>query len=396
MLRTYKYLLRPNPQQEADLDFLLWQSRRVYNAALDQRIRTYQETGKGIGYAAQWTYFRDERRAQPETLGRLNASSMQHVLRRLDKAFAAFFRRVRAGETPGFPRFKGRSRFKSLEYTYGDGCKLTGDAHGRFSFYVQSIGEMRMCYHRSIPEGAQIKHVVIKRVNDRWYACLMLELPDPLPAPRGADRHPEGVESAVGVDVGLYSLAALSDGRTVENPRWLRKSLARLCVAQRRASRRTKGSQRRRIAYEQVARLHERIANQRRDFLHKLARSLVSEYDLVAIEDLALGFMNHNPHLSLSSHDAGLGELRRLLEYKAEEAGTRVVAVNPTYTSQRCSGCGERVEKDLSVRVHRCPFCDLVLDRDVNAARNILQLAFQQPPGRGGQDGTWAVAPCVS
>ncbi len=388
MLRTYKYLLRPDEQQANALDFLLWQSRLLYNAALEQRIRTYQDTGKGINYPAQWACFRDLRRANPETFGKLNASSVQHTLRRLDKAMAAFFRRVQAGETPGFPRFKGRNRFKSIEYTHGDGCKLRMDEHGRFSFYVQNVGEMRMCYHRGIPAGASIKHAVIKRVNERWYVCLMLELPDPV-------RMSRDISAAVGVDVGLYSLLALSDGRTAENPRLMRESLANLRILQRRASRRKEGSRRRRKAYEQVVRLHEHIANQRRDYLHKVTNSLVSEYALIGIEDLRLGFMNRNSHLALTSHDAGLGELRQLLAYKAEEAGTLVVAVNPAYTSQRCSGCGEIVEKDLSVRVHTCPYCGLVLDRDVNAARNILRLAMN-PPGRGGQDETWPVGASVS
>ena len=389
MLRTYKYLLRPDERQSSALEFLLWQGRLVYNAALEQRIHTYQETGKGIGYAAQWAHFREVRKLSPDTLGRLNASSLQQMLRRLDKAFSAFFRRVKAGERPGFPRFKGRSRFKSLEYTYGDGCKLRMNEFGRRSFYVQNVGEMRMSYHRPIPEEARIKHVVITQVNQRWYACLMLELSEQPTIQRQAGR-------AVGVDVGLYHLLALSDGRTVENPRWMRESLAELRILQRRASRRKEGSRRRQKAYQQVAQLHERIADQRRDHLHKVANCLVGEYALIGIEDLRLGFMDRNAHLSLSSHDAGLGELRQLLAYKAEEAGVLVVAVNPSYTSQRCSGCGRLVKKDLSVRVHACPDCGLVLDRDVNAARNILDLALQNPPGRGGQDITWPSGASVS
>jgi putative transposase len=389
MLRTYKYLLRPDDRQSSGLEFLLWQGRLVNNAALEQRIHTYQETGKGIGYATQWAHFRDLRKLSPDTVGRLNASSLQQMLRRLDKAFSAFFRRVKAGERPGFPRFKGRSRFKSLEYIYGDGCKLRMNELGRRSFYVQNVGEMRICYHRPIPEEARIKHVVIKQVNQRWYVCLMLELSEQPTIQRQAGR-------SVGVDVGLYHLLALSDGRTVENPRWMRESLAELRILQRRASRREEGCRRRQKAYQQVARLHERIANQRRDYLHKVTNCLVGEYDLIGIEDLRLGFMNRNAHLSLSSYDAGLGELRQLLAYKAEEAGVLVVAVNPSCTSQRCSRCGGLVEKDLSVRVHACPDCGLVLDRDVNAARNILDLALQNPPGRGGQDITWPSGASVS
>ena len=376
MLRTYKYLLRPSDDQARALDLLLWQSRRIYNAALEQRITVYRETGKGIGYQAQWRYFRDLRHANPDTCGLLNASSLQQLLRRLDKGFQAFVRRAKAGETAGFPRFKGRKRFKSIEYTYGDGCKLREDDHGQKHFYVQNVGILRMCYHRAIPEGAQIKHVVLKQIDQRWYTCLMLEL---------AEREPplRPVERVTGVDVGLHYLLVPSDGRVVAAPRWLRKSLAELRRLNRRAARQVKGSNGQRETYRQIARLYEHSANQRRDYLHKVSAWLVGEYDLIAVEDLTLAFMNRNSHLSLSSYDAGLGELRRMLAYKAEEAGTRVVAVNPANTTQMCSGsgCGRMVPKDLSVRVHDCPYCGLVLDRDVNAARNILGLALQNPPG---------------
>ena len=388
MLRTYKYLLRPNPEQENKLDFLLWQSRWVYNAALEQRITSYQETGKGFSYGAQWTHFRDVRRDNPDGLGQINASSLQHLLRRLDKSFAAFFRRLKAGEKPGFPRFKSRNRFHSLEYTYGDGCKLRQDEPGRRSFYVQSVGEIRMCFHRGLPEGANLKHAVIKRVNARWYTCLMMEVSDPatVKAPTGRK---------VGIDVGLKSLAALTTGELIENPRWLRQSLAKLRRSQRHASRQVKGSNRQHKSYRQIARLHEQVANQQADYLHKVSRRLVAENDLIAIENLSLGFMNRNRHLSLSSHDAGFGLFRQMLEYKAESAGIPVIAVNPSKTTQACSGCGRIVPKGLSVRVHACPVCGLVLDRDVNAARNILTLALQLPLGRSGQPVTLAVTPCV-
>lgn len=373
MFRTYKYRLYPRNSQRRSLDFLLWQGRNLYNAALEQRITVYRETGQSVSYPQQWTNFRDLRRANPDTLGQLNATSVQQMLRRLDKAFRAFFRRLEAARTgdsqkPGFPRFKGRNRFHSLEYRYGDGCKLRFDDSGRALFYVQNAGEIKIKYHRPLPDDAKIKHVVVKRSNGKWYVCLQVELPDPAPVER------DGL--AVGIDVGLESLLALSNGALVENPGWLRSSLAKLRVAQRRASRREKGSNRRRKAYAQVARLHERVANQRRDFWHKLTRSLVNAYSVIVLEDLALGFMTHNQYLALSAHDAGLGEFRQLLEYKAGEAGTRVVAVDPRNTSQVCSGCGALVRKGLSVRVHRCPHCGLELNRDVNAARNVLNLAL--------------------
>jgi len=196
--------------------------------------------------------------------------------------------------------------------------------------------------------------------------------------------------------VGLKSLVALSSGECLDNPRWLRASLARLRRLQRHAARQVKGSHRQHRSYLRIARWSERTANQRADYLHKFSRWLVTQFDLIAMEDLPLAFMNRNRRLSLSSHDAGFGLLRQMIEYKAAEAGIRVIAVNPAHTTQDCSRCGRRVTKDLSVRVHECPHCGLVIDRDVNAARKILQIALQDPLGRSGLDGTWAVAPSVS
>jgi len=342
MIRTFRYRLYPTKAQARALDFLLWQGRTLYNAALEQRIAVYRDTGEGVSYTQQSAHFRDLRHEQPETLGQFNATSVQQMLRRLDKTFAAFFRRLKASETPGFPRFKGRDRFHSLEYRHGDGCKLcTGE---RVTFYVQNVGEVKVKYHRPLPDDAAIKHVILKRRAHRWTVCLMLDLPDPaLPAHSGP---------AVGIDMGLAHLPALSDGATVENPRWLRHSLAQLRVAQRR------------------------------DFWHKTTRQLADTYSLITLEDLTLAFMTANYPLALSAHDAGLAEFQQLLAYKAEEAGTRAVTVTPAYTSQACSACGGVVQKDLSVRVPVCPDCGYTADRDVNAARNILRLAVN--PARTG------------
>lgn len=391
MLRTFKYQLRPDAQQTQALDDLLRQARELYNGALEQRIAAYQLTGKTVHSTDQWPHFRDLRHEQADTLGKLNASCLQHMLRRLDKAFAAFFGRVKSSEKPGFPRFKSRARFKSLEFTHGDGCKLRVSTAGRACFYVQNVGAMRLAYHRPVPPEGKIKHVVVKQTCGRWYVCLMVDLPDPTAK---ADRP---IEKAVGVDMGLKTALALSDGTLIDNPRWLREALARLRHLQRHAARQMKGSQRQRETYGQIAKLHEQIGNQRRDYWHKVARSLVRQHDLIAVEDMRLAFMTRNSHLSLSAHDAGLNEWRQYLNYKAEEAGVKVVAVNPRNTTQTCSGCGNWVAKDLSVRVHMCTACGLTVDRDVNAARNILNLAWPLPPGRGGQDSTWAeAAPCVS
>jgi putative transposase len=373
MIRTYKYRLYPHARQAQKLVTLLDLSRKVYNAALEQRRDVYEETGTGVTYTHQSQHFGEVRRNDPDGLGLLNFSCMQHTLRKLDKAFRSFFRRVKAGETPGYPRFKGRNRFESFEFTHGDGCQLRFDDNQRALLYVQNVGEIKIKYHRPIPDGAQIKHVVVKRSLGKWYVCFQLELPEVQIVQRET--------SEIGIDVGLHSLLALSDGALVENPRWLRVSLAELRVKQRRLARRKKGSHRRRTAAFQVAKQHAHIANQRRDFWHKVTRELAETHTLIAIEELNLSFMTHNHHIALSAHDAGLGLFRQLLESKAEEAGSQVVVVPPQYTSQRCSGCGKIVRKDLSIRTHHCPHCDLVLDRDVNAAVNILHLARTGPSG---------------
>lgn len=383
MIRSYKYRLYPNRAQRELLERTLELHRQVYNAALEQRISVYQETGKGIRYSAQWAHFRDLRHESPETLGLLNASSLQQTLRKLDKAFRAFFRRLKQGDKPGFPRFKSHKRFKSFEYTYGDGVKLVTDERGRVLLRLQNIGHVKVKYHRDIPPEANIKHVIVKRSLGKWYVIVQFELPD-------VERR-RTINNPVGIDVGLHHLLALSDGTVVENPRWLRHSLRRLRRAQRSLSRKTKGSRRWKQEAYRIARIHEKIANQRRDFWHKVTRQLVNEFDFIAIEDLNLTFMTRNHHLALSAYDAGLGMFRPFLTYKAEEAGSWVVAEEPAYSSQECSGCGVVVRKPLSQRWHSCPHCGLELDRDVNAARVILQRGLNHvlPPGPGGQGLTY-------
>jgi len=378
MIRTFKYRLYPRESQYQKMNYLLDLSRNVYNAALEQRINIYEETGKGITYPTQCKYFGDLRRKDHDGLSILNCSCMQLVLRRLDKAYRAFFRRVKAGETVGFPRFKSAKRWRSFEFVYGNGCKLRFDDSNRALLYIQNVGEIKIKFHRQIPENAKIKHVILKQNLNKWYALFSVEIPD--------EEIVVHAGSEIGIDVGLRSLLALSDGTLVENPRWLRSSLKELRIKQRRLSRRKRGSQNRRDAAYQVAKMHDHIANQRRDFWHKITRNLADTYALIAIEDLNLAFMTHNHHLALSASDAGLGLFRQLLEGKVEETGSQLIAVPPAYTSQRCSGCGEIVKKDLSIRVHSCPYCNLIIDRDVNAAINILNLARTEPSERNVSD----------
>jgi len=356
MIRTYKYRLRPTKKQRYILNDLLFQMQTVYNDALNERRVAWRRSRRVVTYFDQWNRIRDERHAFPNEMKLLNVTSIQQMLRRVQKSYQAFYKGQR-----GLPRFKGRNRFKSVEYRYGDGCKLDGDR-----LYIQHVGRIKVRLHRDIPAEANIKHVVIKRNNGHWDIALMLELPTPKPA-----IHPG---PAVGIDVGLKSLLALSDGTLIDNPRWLRKSLRDLRVAGRRLSRRKKFGSGWKKAKRRIAKLQNHIANQRYDFWHKLTTNLARQYSFIAIEDLNLAFMTRNSNLSLSAHDAALGMFRQMLAYKVEKTGTHLVAVNPSNTTQMCSGCGVFVAKGLDVRTHNCPDCGLVLDRDVNAARNILAL----------------------
>lgn len=356
MIRTYKYRLRPTKKQEHLLNRLFAQMQAVYNDALNERRVKWQASRRSVTYGQQWNRLRDERHRLPDEMGMLNATSIQQMLRRVDKAYRALYK-GRAKH----PRFKNVRRFKSIEYRPGDGCKLNGDR-----LYIQHIGQVKVILHRAIPADATVKHMVVKRSSGKWYVCLMLERPDVVQVHSG---RPD-----VGIDVGLHHLLALSDGTLIENPRWLRQNLAALRIAQRRMARRRKGGANWRKTARQVAVLHEKIASVRREFWHQTTRRIVNTYGNIAVEELPLAFMTRNGNLSLSAHDAALGMFRQMLSYKAEEAGTQVIAVRPAHTSQSCSGCGSLVVKILSVRTHHCPDCGLTLDRDVNAALNILML----------------------
>jgi putative transposase len=363
MIRTYKYRLSPTKKQQHLLSALFFQMQTVYNDALNHRRWAWRQSRRSINYYDQWRRMRDERRKLPDEMGMLNATSIQQMLRRVDKAYKAFYRRAGRGEKGGHPRFKGRNRFKSIEYRYSDGCKLSGS-----SLYIQHIGNVRVKLHRPIPADATIKQMVIKRTAGHWYVSFQLEMPDPTPSQHDGP--------AVGIDVGLHSLLALSNGTLIDNPRWLRQGLGKLRTTQRRLSRRKKFGSGWRKAARQVAKLQEHVANQRRDFWHKTTSELAKTYSLIAVEDLNLSFMTRNGNLSLSAHDASLGMFRQMLGYKVENTGSQVIGVNPRNTSQACSGCGIIVAKGLNVRVHHCSACGIILDRDINAALNILALGL--------------------
>ena len=226
---------------------------------------------------------------------------------------------------------------------------------------LSRIGTVKIRRHREI--RGKIKTCIIKREIDKWYACFSVEYePVQKPIP----------EKAIGIDVGVKSFAVLSDGEVIENPKYLRKSEERLILKQRQLSKKKKGSKNRKKARIKVAKLQRKVRSQRSDFHHKVSRKIVDTYGFIAVEDLNIKGMVRNHHLAKSISDAGWGQFLNYLTYKAAEAGCRVEKVFPYHTSIICSVCGNSVPKTLTQRIHHCLFCNAVLDRDLNAARNIL------------------------
>jgi putative transposase len=359
--KTYQYKLTPTPEQERMLERTLMCCRHIYNAAIGERREAWRMCGVSVSYYQQKAELPGIKEAMPE-YAEVNAQVLQDVILRVDHAFQAFFRRVKAGETPGYPRFQGCDRYHS--FTYPQVGEHGGAALDGGILSLSKIGRIPIRLHRPL-EGTP-KTVTISREVDGWYVCFSCaDVPiQRLPA--------TGQET--GIDLGIEAFATLSDGTRIFSPGWYRKAERALKTAQRRVSRRKRGSHRRRKAVTLLAKAHQHVRRQRRDFHHKTALALVRENDAIYHENLQTANMVKNHHLAKSISDAGWGAFLIILTYKAAWAGRRIVAVNPTYTSQKCSGCGELVEKGLSVRWHSCPVCGTSLHRDHNAAKNIERL----------------------
>jgi putative transposase len=356
-LKTFVYKLRPTPAQAAILTETVETCRHLYNHALSERKTAYQERGESIGFARQSASLPSLKRESPY-LPRVHSQVLQDVLHRVDRAFQAFFRRVKSGKKPGYPRFKGKGWYDSFAYPqWRNGVKLQ---QGRL--ILSKIGALRL--HKDRPLEGAPKTCTIVRKADGWYASIACEVaPSPLPA----------TGRAIGIDVGLESFATLSNGAQIANPRYYRAAERKLKQAQRRLSRRVKGSNRRRKARELLAKAHLKVKRARQDFAHKTARALVNDYEHIALEKLNIRGMLRNHPLAKSISDAGWGLFLGILIAKAASAGRVVVEVNPAGTSQVCAQCGETVPKRLAVRWHSCPYCGCELHRDHNAALNILK-----------------------
>ena len=379
--KTFKYKLNPTPDQEQALAFVVRRCRELYNAALQERRDAWQMCGVSVTSASQSAQLPAVKEVRPEYRD-IHSQVLQDVLTRLDRAYQAFFRRPKAGETPGYPRFQGANRYTSFTYKqFGNGATLD-----KGCLILSKIGRLAMRWSRPL-EGTP-KTVTIRREADGWYVCFSCADVPAQPLPLTGQK--------TGIDLGLESFATLADGSQIANPRIFRVAELNLKRAQRRVSRRKKGSNRRKKAVKLLAKAHQTVRRQRQDFHHKAALALVQQYDTIYHEHLQTGNMVKNHHLAKSITDAGWSGFLSILSFKAAYAGKTVVAVPPAYTSQACSGCGIMVKKGLSVRWHMCPECGTSLRRDHNAALNILRLGQQHGAGQALQALTWPTRASVA
>jgi putative transposase len=362
MLNAYKFRLYPTKSQKTMMERTLDLCRWTYNQTLAYRKNAWEIEQRSTSKYETNNLLPNWKVENPE-LCEVFSQVLQNAQERVDLALKSFFRRVKSGENAGYPRFKGKGWYDSFTYPQF-GFKLEAG-----KLHLSKLGNIKIKLHRQI-EG-RIKRLTIRRsATGKWFACFSVETED-------ATLPPWKNGSVVGIDVGLESFATLSNGEKIKNPRFFRSEEKELAKAQRRLVKAPKGSPERKKAINVVQRIHERIANKRYDFTHQISRDLVDRFGTVCFEDLNIKGMLHNPSLAKSISDVSWKMLVTITSYKAASAGSRVILVDPRNTSKMCSCCGSLVEKSLSDRVHNCPHCGLLMDRDQNAAINILRLGTQ-------------------
>ena len=394
MMRTVHIHLNPTLNQQVKLQGWLDSCRQVYNACLEQRISAYKQSkvwptkpGKLTTRYGQQNQLPEVKEDLPE-YAEVNAAILQDVTGRVDKTFQAFFRRNKVTKTGGFPRFKSSQRFNSFTHPQASWVKFAEDSTRKL--YLPTFGWLK--YHkqgpnaRSLTEG-KLKTVTVKRLADGWWASFSVDYGD-LPLAR----HLPSSGTSVGIDVGLSNLVTLSTGEVLGSLDGLKKSERKLRVLQQSLSAKKRGSARRRNCLAQLGKAHLKFQRGKDQKLHEISKRLVRENDVIVVEDLNIkGLMQKESSFGTAAtkglhRNIGLASWGRLafqLDYKAEEAGRTVIKVDPRNTSQMCSGCGvlPSVKKDLAVRQHSCPDCGLILDRDHNAALNILMRGLEKIQG---------------
>jgi len=381
MRLSYKYRIYPNDIQRKALDDSLYLCRYLYNSALQERRSYYKRYGKGISYHSQSKELKEITELFPEFKS-VYSQTRQQVLMQLDSAFNNFFRRVKAGENPGYPRFKGRDAFNSISFPQPK-ADLSGGGVKRLpnnKLQVFGIpGEIKVWWHR--PFKGRCKQVRLCREGDKYYIVLSCdEVPKEPLAKTGKE---------VGIDLGITSFITTDDGAKLHHPRALKVMSQKLIAAQQIFDRKKKGSKNKLRAKLRLAHLHERTSNIRKDFLHKTALQLCKDYDKIILEKLDISAMmqnsDHKDETSLhkSIADASWSYFANILSYKAERADKEVIFVDPKNTSKTCSCCGHVQNMPLEKREFHCGRCESILDRDVNAAINIKRRGSRLAMSKG-------------
>jgi putative transposase len=409
-IKTFKYRLASNKATTEKLQWVLERARELYNAALSERRGAYEmHVKRHPGYYDEQTrqqltrelrvdYYRQKRDLvdvkgpRPE-YAELASHVLQDVILRVKRAYDRFFERVKQGQKPGYPRFKGRNQYDSFTYPDHAGWKFTdlgleGGKKHKGTLHLSKIGTVKVKFHREL-QGT-IKTLTVKREGEQWYGIFTCEVEGTALPVASED---------VGIDLGVTHFASLSNGAFIDHPRYFRQAEKKLAKVQQALSRKKKGSHRRAKAAKVLARQHRKVRNQRKDFHHKASRKLVDRYQVIVFEDLQTKNLTASPKPKQDEHgtyvpngaaaktglnksilDAGWRTFTGMVVAKAARAGRTVLFVNPSMTSQRCWGCGAVVKKTLADRWHTCE-CGTSLDRDTNSAKLILNLGYTQLAG---------------
>ncbi len=347
--------LYPTKTQQQNLLNLFEKARLFYNAVLERKINHYKKTGKNLSRFNLQKEFRDLNKEIPATL-------KQMMIYRVNTAYERFFNKL-----GHFPRFKSHNRLRSIELRQ---YEIDYRFKNNKLCIWKEIGHLKMKGFRKANNYGMGR--IIKRASG-WYFQYVVEVPEKKPIKK--------IKTAVGIDVGLKSFLVDSENNQVKPPKYFRKAQYKLRLQQRKVSKAKKGSNRRKKKIQLLAKVHEHIANQRKDFLHKLSRKYADKYDMVAVEKLNIRGMLKNHHLAKSIQDASWNIFTNMLSYKLRILGRHFIQVPPHYTSQKCSQCGAIVPKSLSIRTHICPECGFVGDRDWNASKNILSIGLTEAIG---------------
>jgi putative transposase len=371
MLLTFRYRLLPTKRQHRALEAILESQRQLYNAGLEERLDAYRKSGITKSFFDQSSALTDWRREDPDA-SLLPVALQRWTLKRVDDAYRGFFRRLKTRGKPGFPRFRGRGRFDTFGFRQLWGIRFE---RGRIQFKGMP-GTLRVHVHRPMPAGATIRNCVFRRDDKGWTVGLMVDTP--MAPPRRDD-------PAIGIDLGITTFAVLSDGGIIPGLKAARRAERRLRVANRSLARKAPGSGGRRRARIRVIRCQAATARARANHLHQASARLVRDFGVIAVERISVKGLAQGA-FAKDIRDASWARFLSMLRYKAECAGSRLIEVDPRGTTQECSGCGRETPKALGDRRHDCKHCGLVVDRDLNAARNILKRAGVGPGSRNVAD----------